>query len=83
MEGVLNRVLAFAIGVMFLAAAGALGFVLQSWWAAPYIVAPVWLGLLLIANAFKSAPTYPVTYDDTGSGDDNARRRDASERIAA
>ena len=83
MEDMLNRVLAFAIGVMFFAAAGALGFVLQSWWAAPYIVAPVWLGILLIANAFKAEPADPVTYDGTGSGDDKARRRDASERIAA
>ena len=83
MQSVLNRVLAVAIGVLFFGAAGALGIILQSWWAAPYVIAPVWLGILLVANAFKSEPVDPVSYDGTGSGDDNARRRDGSERIAA
>jgi energy-coupling factor transporter transmembrane protein EcfT len=83
MEAFLNRVAALVIGVMFLAAAAALGYVLRSWWALPYIAAPVWLGMLLVGNAFKSEPADGTVEPRPGEVGSNSDDRDPSERIAA
>jgi len=83
MEVLLNRVAALLIGVMFLAAAAALGYILRSWWALPYVAAPVWLGVLLVGNAFKSEPADATGETRPGGAASKSDDSDPSERIAA